>query len=360
MIFINKIISFLMVALFSVVFFSCQTDTSVEQYSTKKTITKTTPLATYIERIAMQKTMQDNIIDHTDCFMVKFPYVVTVNGVEISILSTEDYASVENNIALNSDDADIVYIHFPISIIFNDYSEKTLDSENDYTDLVEDCDEKLNDLPKINCIDIKYPILIKRYDSSVQAASSVSIKNNEALYFFINNLEDNQFIAIEYPISVSDLNGNQLIINDNNQFENIIKEALDNCSENTNTSLDFVEVLSSGAWNISYFHGDDDEADDESDEDDEDENTNSYSGYQFYFKTDYTVIASKSGRSFIGAWSTKLENGDREFQVNFNEATFDNLKLNWNLFEFNNTKIHFRAETSDNDSETHYLYFTKN
>jgi hypothetical protein len=356
--FINKINGFLMATLFIVVFFSCQTETSVEEYSTKKTITKTTPLASYIQRIAMQKTKQDNIIDHTDCFMIKFPYVVTINGVEIAIQSAAAYASVENNIALNSDDDDIVDIHFPISIIFNDYTEKTLDSQNAYTNLVQDCDGKLNDLAKINCIDINYPILIKRYDSNVQTASSVSIKNNEALYFFINNLEDNQFIAIEYPISVSALNGSQLIINDNKQFENIIKEVLDNCSENTNTSLDFVEVLISGAWSISYFYGDGD--DDESNDDDDDEKTNSYSGYQFYFKSDYTVIASKSGSSFIGVWSTKLENGVREFQVNFNAATFNNLELNWSLFEFNNTKIHFRAETSNNDSETHYLYFTKN
>lgn len=349
-----------MVTLFSIVFFSCQTDTSVEQYSTKKTITKTTPLTTYIARIAMQKTKQDNIIDHTDCFMVKFPYVVTVNGVEITIFSAEGYALVENNIALNSDDTDIVDIHFPVSIIFNDYTEKSLDSETDFTNLGGDCDEKLNDLPKINCIDIKYPILIKRYDSNVQTASSVSIKNNEALYFLINNLENNQFIAIEYPISVSDLNGIQLIINDNNQFENIIKDALDNCSENRNTSLDFVEVIRSGAWSISYFYGDDDDDDDESDDDDDDEKTNSYIGYQFYFKSDYTVIASKSGSTFSGFWSTKIENGVREFQVNFKEAAFNNLKLNWTLFEFNSTKIHFRVETTNNDAETQYLYLTKN
>ena len=75
MMFFRKFSGFLLATVLSLVFFSCQSEITDEQYSTKETITKTTPLTTYVERIVMQKTAQDNIIDQTDCFMVKFPYV---------------------------------------------------------------------------------------------------------------------------------------------------------------------------------------------------------------------------------------------------------------------------------------------
>ncbi len=343
--FFRKFSGFLLATVLSLVFFSCQSEITDEQYSTKETITKTTPLTTYVERIVMQKTAQDNIIDQTDCFMVKFPYVVTVNAVDITINSAADITLVENNIALSTIDTDVVSIHFPITVIFNDYNEKTIDSLSDYTDLLHDCDEKSDDLSQINCLNFNYPILINRYDSNNQIASSLTIKDNRALYYFVNNLEDNQFIAIVYPITITSSNGNQVIITDNSQFENRIKEALDNCSENTNTSLDFVQVLTSGTWKISYFF-------------DDEERTTVYNGYQFSFKSDYTVVASKSGISKTGIWSIKTNNGEREFKIDFDADPLKKLEENWEVFEFSTSELRFR-DPSDNSLETDYLYFTK-
>ncbi len=343
--FFRKFSGFLLATVLSVVFFSCQSEIADEQYSTKETITKTTPLTTYVERIVMQKTAQDNIIDQTDCFMVKFPYTVTVNAVDITINSAADIALVENNIALSSIDTDVVSIHFPITVIFNDYKEETLDSLSDYTDLLHDCAEKSDYLPQINCLNFNYPILINRYDSNNQIASSLTIQDNQALYYFIDNLQDNQFIAVGYPITVTSSNGYPITVTNNSQLEDLIKEALDNCSENTNTTLDFVQVLSNGAWKISYFYHDE-------------EQTTVYSGYQFSFKSDYTVVASKSGISKTGTWSIKTNNGEREFKIDFDADPLKELEENWEVFEFSTSELRFR-DPSDNSLETDYLYFTK-
>jgi hypothetical protein len=345
MMFFRKFSGFLLATVLSVVFFSCQSEITDEQYSTKETITKTTPLTTYVERIVMQKTAQDNIIDQTDCFMVKFPYTVTVNAVDITINSAADIALVENNIALSSIDTDVVSIHFPITVIFNDYKEETLDSLSDYTDLLHDCAEKSDYLPQINCLNFNYPILINRYDSNNQIASALTIQDNQALYYFIDNLQDNQFIAVGYPITVTSSNGYPITVTNNSQLEDLIKEALDNCSENTNTTLDFVQVLSSGAWKISYFY-------------DDEERTSVYNGYQFSFKSDYTVVASISGISKTGTWSIKTNNGEREFKMDFDADPLKKLEENWEVFEFSTSELRFR-DPSDNSLETDYLYFSK-
>jgi hypothetical protein len=341
----KKYLSFLSVVSFFLLF-SCQSEIVEQEYSTQETITKTTPLTTFVERVVIQKTSQDNIIDNTDCFMIKLPYVVTVNNVEIPINSYDDYELVKNKSDESSNDNDVVYIHFPVTVIFNDYSEKRIDSQTNFNNLVHDCKEKSDDLLKINCLSFNYPITIKTYDSNKQIASSIAIIDNKAFYVFINNLADNQLIAFDFPLTIRNSTGQIVAIVDNDQLEKLIKETLETCSENINTTLDFNKILINGPWKASYFYHDY-------------EKTQLYSDYVFTFYSDYTVIASKLGSSFSGVWTSKLENGVREFKVDFNVDTLDDLKLDWKLFEFNNFKIRFRGGTSNSGLETDYLYFTK-
>jgi hypothetical protein len=51
---------------------SCQTETDVEEHSTKSSISKSSPLTTLIKRVAMHESNLDNIIDDSNYFMIKF------------------------------------------------------------------------------------------------------------------------------------------------------------------------------------------------------------------------------------------------------------------------------------------------
>lgn len=336
-----SVFAFIIVGLFA----SCQTDSVVEIYSTKETITKTTPLTTYVERIVMQKTSQDNIIDKSNCFMIKLPYIVTVNNVQISINTANDYQLVQTNINAYSNDNDIVNIHYPVTAILNDYSEKILADQNAFNNLIIECEANSNDFGKINCITINFPITINVYDSSNQIASTASITSNQSLYSFFENLEDNKFIAISYPITVTNSNGQNVIVTTNSQFEDVIKSAVDSCPENPTSSLDFMQIITSNPWKISYFFHDG-------------EKTSFYDGYTFSFTSNYKVIATKSGISYDGIWSTKVDNGVREFEIKFESDLLGKLNEGWKIFEFNNSQLRFRHIEDNNDND--YLYFEKN
>lgn len=326
-------------------FTACQSESVVEIYNTNETITKTTPLSTYLERVAMQKTSQDNIIDKTNCFMIKFPYVVSVNYSQITLNSTTDYQLVLNNINAYSNDNDIVRIYYPITVILNNYSEKVLDSQTAFNNLITQCQSNTNDFGKINCLTINFPIAISVYDSNKQIASTSSITSNQLLYSFFENLEDNKFIAINYPINITNSNGQIITITTNNQLENIIKSLVNTCPDNINPSLDFVQILTSASWKISYYFNDT-------------EKTSNYSGYSFAFYSDYKVVAVKSGISYNGTWSTKIDNGVREFEIKMETDPLHNLDEGWKLLEFNSSQLRFRHEDGINENE--YLYFEKN
>ncbi len=328
------------------VLFSCQSEIADQEYNTQETILKTTPLTTYVERIAMQNTSQDNVVDNADCFMVKFPYVITINTIEITLNSKTDYLLVEKAKNLSVIDNDIVYFHFPITLIFNDYSQKIIGNQSDFNTQLHDCELHSNDFFKINCLDFVFPLTINIYDSTKQIASSVKISDNKSLYNFISSLKESQYIAFGYPLTIKNENGQFITINDNRQLENNIEEALVHCPENKNMSLDFMGTLTNGFWKISYFY-------------DDFERTSLYNGYVFVFKNDQSVIATKSGIALMGHWETRINNGIREFKISFNPDLLHELDQGWKLFEFNAAQIRFRGETSNSGMETDYLFFTK-
>ena len=337
----KKYFSFLVFLSF---FTACQSGSIEEVHSTKMTVTKTSPLTSEIQRVVMQKTAQDNIIDKSSCSMIKMPYEITVNNVLIPINSPADYQLVQNNINAFPNDNDLVTIHFPVTVVFNDYTQKIIANSTELEALISNCQMNSTIFGKIDCLTINYPINISLYDSNNQIASSVSISDNKAMYNFIVNLSENKYLAIAYPISVIDQNGQNVTITANIQFEDVIKNAVDNCSNNTNTPLDFMQIITANSWRISYYYKGSNR-------------TLNYNGYSFTFNPDYTVVATKSGVVFRGNWSTSLENGYRRFELKFNSNLLDKLDEDWKVFEFNRSQLHFRSEGSNNEND--YLHFEK-
>lgn len=324
--------------------FSCQSEVEEQVYNTQATMTKSSPLTTYLQRVAMVKTIEDNLIDKSSYCTIKFPYKVTVNNVVISINSSADYQKILDNINAYPNDNDIVKIIFPVTMVYYNYVEKVISSQPEFESLLSYWANEPDLLSKINCLNINYPITINIYNSANQVASSVQIKNDSSFFSFINNLKENQFIAISYPISITDNNNKVTAITNNSQLENAIKYAIDNCKENNNPAIDFITTLTQGVWKVSYFY-------------DDFEKTSLYNGYEFIFKKDQTVIATKSGISVSGQWETKTNNGLREFKVDFSPDLLHQLDEDWKVFEFNNSQLRFRKEGGSNDN--HYLYFEK-
>jgi hypothetical protein len=346
MIVLKKILTSFLVLLI-LVFSSCQNQTAEEKYTTITTIIKTTPLTTYVERIAMQKTTQDNMIDKSSYCTIKLPYVVKVNSVTIPVNATGDYQKVLDNINASTSDDDIVKITFPVTMVYYNYVEKKLDKQSDFDDLIAYWNASPDLLSKINCLNINYPIVINSYNSDNQLGNSATFNDDKSLFNFLDNLKNDQYIAISYPISIKNTDTNQTTtIANNDQFENAINFALSNCKENNPPgSLDFVKAITGCSWEICYSYHDFDR-------------TSNFKGYSFVFKADNTVVATKNGVDQNGIWSTKINsNGYREFKVKFNSIPLKELDDDWNVFEFNASKLRF--SNKDGNYETNYLYFDK-
>lgn len=322
---------------------SCQSEMEQQDYNAQGTVTNSSPLISYLQRVAMVKTVQDNVIDGSNYCTIKLPYAVVVNNEQIAVNTTADYQKVVDNINAYTTDNDIVKIVFPVTMIYYNYIEKNIPDEADFNSLIDYWNRYPDLLSKINGLNINYPITINTYNSANQVASSVSIISDQAFFNFIKNLNASQYISLNYPISIVDYNNQTRSIANNLDFENAIKYAIDYCPENNIVTLDFVETITKGSWGIPYFF-------------DDSEKNSSYSGYSFVFNSDKSVVATKGTLSETGQWDSTVQNGVRELKINFSSELLGKLDNNWNLFEFNNSKIRLRGVSNS----TTYLYFEKN
>jgi hypothetical protein len=232
-----------------------------------------------------------------------------------------------------------------VSVIFSNYSEKSIASQTALTNLITECQASSSDFGKINCVTITYPITINIYNSSNQIATTTTITDSKMLYDFFENLEENKYVAISYPITIANSNGQSSSITSNNQLEDFIKNSINSCPENTSSTLDFMQVITKDSWKISYyFH--------------ESVKTSIYEKYSFAFGSDGKVIATKPGVSYTGSWSSKVDNGEREFEMKFESDDLKELDNGWKVFEYSNSQLRFRDTEDINDNQ--YLYFEKN
>ncbi|MXO04473.1 hypothetical protein [Flavobacterium sp. HBTb2-11-1] len=333
---------YLSIAVFFFLLFSCQSEMEEENNNSQGTISTVSPLTTYLQRVAMVKTVQDNMIDGSSYCTIKLPYTITVNNEQIAVNTTADYQKVLDNINASNYDDDIVKIDFPVTMVYYNYIEKLIPNQADFDTLIDYWNLYPDLLSKINGLNINYPITINSYNSANQTASSQSIVSDQAFFNFIKNLNESQYISLKYPITFVDYNNQIKSISNNTEFENAIKYAIDYCPENNLVTLDFVAAITKGSWEIPYFY-------------DGAVNTSNYSGYTFIFQTDKSVIATKAGVSETGQWESTIQNGVREVKINFSSGALSKLNLNWKLFEFNNSQIRLR----DVGVTTNYLYFQK-
>lgn len=341
----KKIILLLLVTL-SV--FSCQTEESVIVEDSNENLSASSPLVALVGRVSQSTTSQDNVLDNSSCFAVQLPVVVIVNNQQITVSTSADYQTVQDAVDAFSNDDDIVNFIYPITIIYQNFSTQVISNSNALEDVLDDCEED-DGFDEIDCITINYPILINLYNSDNQLAETITILNDIQLYSFIENLDSNNIIAINYPISMQNSNGQTIVINSNNELENFIEDSIDDCDTSSGGiggTATLANTITNGTWYISYYFDDVDE-------------TSNYNGYNFTFNSNGTSIAIKNSTSINGTWSNYTDSGQEKLELAFNGLILDELEDDWRIIEFSSNFIKLK-DVSGGNGGTDYLYFMKN
>lgn len=326
---------------------SCQTEENEVIQDPNQNLSNVSPLTTLMTRVTQNPTSGDNIMDNSSCFSVVLPATVIVNGQNIVVSTQADYQTVQDAIDAFSNDDDIVNFIYPITIQFQNFSTQVLQNSDDLDDVIDDCGED-DGFDEIDCISFNFPIVINVYNANNQLANTITINNNTDLYNFLENLEDNEYVAIQYPISLIDSNGVNVTITSNDQLEDVIEDSIDDCDDSPSGggSTTLSSIIVDGTWYVSYFFDDTDE-------------TSDYAGYNFTFNVSGTATAVKNTTTINGSWSNYIDSGDEKLEFSFDGSVLDELEDDWEVTEYSATQIRLK-DVSGGGSGTDYLYLTKN
>lgn len=333
--------------LFSLLVSSCQKEEEeiITDTPPTESIVTGSPLAGLISRNSQNPTSCDNVLDNSSCFSVVLPVTVTVNGNQVTVTTEADYQTVQD-LKDNTLGNDIVYFSYPITIRYQNFTTAVINNWNELDNAIDDCDDD-DGLDEIDCVFINYPIVINVYNSSTQTTNTVTIQSNTQLYNFINGLTSGVIAAIVYPISATNSNSQNVVINNNSELESFLEDSIDDCDDDGGTwNPTFASVLTTGSWYVSYYN-EDGEID-----------TSDYNGFTFTFFGNSNIEVTKNSITTIGTWSTYIDSGFNKIEFTFTNTDLDDFEEDWIILEYNQTVIRLKHVSGGNGG-TDYLNFTK-
>ncbi|SRX74453.1 hypothetical protein [Aequorivita antarctica] len=336
------ILRFFLLLFIGIVFFSCQKEEKEYIDETPAdTITAGSPLTGLLLRTSQNPGSYDDIIDGNGCASVVLPITVVANGQQLTINIPDDVLLIQQIFNQFPNDTDTLEIAFPITLELFDFTQLEVNTQAELDALAATCG--VNDV-EIGCLDFVYPISFFTYNSDQQQTGSVFVNNDLELFSFLQGLGPNDFISLDFPISVILVDGSTSEVNSNQQLQTLIADCVANTNNNPIDISQFEEDLTTGNWYVEYYFNDYDE-------------TDNYAGYEFNFALDGTAQAVKSGTTISGTWA--LVN-DFKFDLFFGtNAPLNEFDEDWEILEATSEIIKLK-HISGSDGSVDYLTFGRN
>ena len=297
-------------------------------------------VAGLLERTALNDGSVDNIIDRSNCFTVKLPVMVKANVTDLLVDTKDDYANIEAIFDASENDTDVLEILFPITIILSDFTEVAVADQTQFNTLSADCNgENIAD-DDIECLDIQYPITASIFNKTTEVFDNVSISSDLQLYNFIEDLDNDDVVDIDFPINVILADGTETSVGNLLGLEEVINDAKDSCDEDDDydfndddcdncTPNQLADVLTECTnWTVAKLERNDQDLED------------NYAGYNFNFLADGTLSAETNTNSFSGTWEG---NGSgNNISVIINIPNLNDFNATWNLHEIEQNQVDLR------------------
>ncbi|MDM9632693.1 hypothetical protein [Robiginitalea aurantiaca] len=316
----------------ALLFFSCREEEfELVEGPREEVLQANSTVATLLQRTATNDGSHDNIIDMASCLSVQLPITVIVNGQEINVDSEDDFDTIEDIFDALEDDDDSLEIEFPITVILKDYTEVLIFDADQLEDLTEDCSGENEPDEDIECADIKYPITASIFNSSNEVLDVITFTNDSDLYRFLDGLEDDDIVNLDFPITVVLFDGTEVLAADLDALERILDDASDDCDEDDDNDYDdddcdscttdqLSEVLvGCPDWRVDRLERDDQNLEE------------LYESYLFGFSEDGTLEVFSSTGTLEGTW--EAEGSANEITLSINIPDLNDFNASWRVHE---------------------------
>jgi hypothetical protein len=311
------------------------------------TLVANSVLATKIKRVAKNDGSTDNIIYNANCFTIQLPVTVTVNGVVLTINQIDNYEDLEDILDEFDDDEDTVVIDFPITIILADFTRIAVNSLDELEDFADDCNDENEEDDDIECIDFVYPVTASVFNSNNEVIATLTFNNDNELYDFIDDIDEDDLVGFDFPISIIISDGSEFVINNFIELEQAIDNYEDDCDEDDDydyndddcdncTTSDFESIITSCTdWTVDEL-----ELNDVNNED-------QYRDYLFSFEPNGVITVTSNGSTITGTWSASGTGNNISFVINIPDLTDFNRSWILHEIEQESGEAEFELEAGD-------------
>lgn len=315
---------------------ACQEEIAPKVVIGQEGITKGDEIAEVIVEVAKKDGSSDNIIDQSSCTTIHFPIRGILNDEELL------FNSLDEVMMLGVEVLEIDWI-YPLQATLYDHSEIVLSDEDMLEEIQDDCIEGGDDQDN-ECIDFIYPFTVSVFNQVTENVENHSVLSDQEAFEIFSS--EDYVININYPVSLTDLDGSTFDLNNNEALLSAIKNA-PNCNEEdiidfeTQFETELIDLLIAKDWHVSSF------------EEGGMDKTDIYSGYKIQFNQDFTMLAT--GEDAInGEWEVELMDASRSVSIEFDTdiESFLNLNENWEILSFGQTEITLERETEEQGIKT--------
>ncbi len=334
---------------FGLVLSSCQTDEadSVIEIDDEQTITVNSVLTRMLISASQNNGSADDIIDGSSCMSVVFPFTAIVNSQQLIIGSLDDLDMVQAIFDEYPDDRDTVDVVFPVSVIYEDYSQIEISNQGELISIITNCPNFIEDT--YSCMEFVYPISCFVYNSSNEQIGYLTLHNDLDWFDYLNYLHEDLVIAIDYGMTVR-FNGQTMqMLNNQNLIDAF---ALIDCDSGNGGGVDpeielFRDIMKDGTWYISQFlnNGSDETID--------------FLGYDFTFLETITVNAVNGTSTVSGTWLFTSEGGQLNLDLNMDSPLNGADNQDYKVLQLSSTEITFVTSDSNGNVED-TIVFVKN
>lgn len=207
----------------ALVFISCQKEElKITDDPVETSILDDQELTSLVRSVTSHDGSFDDFIDSADCFSLKFPYSLWVNGVQHNMNSAEDFSEIPPGAQVQPE--------FPVTVSMCNYSEVEIPNMNVMNDYIVGCHsgEFYDDV--ITCVDFQYPIDLSLFDSGTSDFETIRLEHDWDVYSTIQSLNPSTLVTIQYPVRLILSNGDLVTVNSNIELKSQILRIIAICN----------------------------------------------------------------------------------------------------------------------------------
>lgn len=358
-----KINAFIILLLSALFITSCRTEEEeLITPDTDQNLVANSVLANLLSRTSQNDGSIDNILDNANCFTVQLPATVFVNGLEILVDSEDDFETIEEIFDDFDGDISTLEFQYPITIILADFTEIVINNEEELIAQAANCNGDNEEDDDIECIDFQYPLSYSVFNTNNELIETVTVNNDEEHYTFLNGIDENDIISINFPFTLILADGNTIVVNSALDLADAIEAAIDACDEDDDndyedddcencTTDDLLDAFAGcDAFEVNKIKRNGDNFDDD------------YEDFTFQFFSDGTIAINDGSVDYSGSWTA--EGAGQNITVTVNVPDFPIFNDEWDLHEISaydgevkvdlrkgNDRLRFKCDDDDDDNE---------